>query len=428
MQHYGGNQMTPFMDRDFLLDSPAAKTLYHDYAENCPIYDYHNHLSPREIAEKRCFANLTELWLGGDHYKWRAMRACGVDEERITGSAPAYEKFLAWAAVVPQLAGCPLYHWTHLELQRYFGIYEPLSPKTAEMIWNKTCEMLPAMDSVTLLNMQKVKLLCTTDDPADTLEWHKKIAEDPTIPFKVRPSFRPDRFLNLTVPGCTTLEEAKAFLSKALDKFETAGCKVSDHGFAHFSYVRGTETAELLLWLGEEYCRRGMAMQLHLGPIRNQSPRILQKLGADAGGDSVGVTTDPFQLGAFLGDLEAKGCLPNTVLYNLNPAENAVLSTLAATFAPKVQYGAAWWFNDNLRGMQRQIDEIMETGNLAKSVGMLTDSRSFSSFPRHEYFRRILCGRIGRLVEDGLYPDDMETLGNIVENICWKNAKEFFDL
>ena len=418
--------MKSFMDRDFLLNGDTAKTLFHEYAQPCPIIDYHSHLSPKDIAERRVFKNLTELWLSADHYKWRGMRACGVNEEYVSGGAPDYERFLAWAAVVPQLAGSPLYHWTHLELQRYFGIYEPLTPKTAPEIWHIAEEKLKTLDSVTLLEMQNVRISCTTDDPFDTLEYHRAIAADKSIGLKVLPSFRPDKYIVPETSGYESLDALKAALSTALDKFQSLECKVSDHGFSHFCYVPGTPEAELLLWLGGEYCRRGMVMQLHLGPIRNQSPRIMQRLGADAGADSVGLTTDPFMLGAFLGDLEKAGALPRTILYNLNPADNMVLSTMAANFAPRVQYGAAWWFNDTIRGMERQIDELMETNQLAKSVGMLTDSRSFSSFPRHEYYRRILCNKLGRLVENGEYPNDIDALGAIVKGVCYDNPKSFF--
>ncbi len=457
-----------FMDKNFLLSTDVAVDLYHSYAENCPIIDYHNHLSTPDIASRRRFHNLTEIWLECDHYKWRAMRSCGVDESLITGQKTSdYEKFLAWAEVLPQLVGCPLYHWTHLELQRYFGITKLLTPESAPDIWEQTCEMLKGsgFDAVSLLEKQKVKVLCTTDDPADSLEWHLKIAREQNLSFAVLPSFRPDRFLTVEDGNAfrtalsrlaqrsggeiSSLEDLKEALARSLDRFQQAGCKVSDHGFSHFSYGQGRgdgafekavkgktltpqEVADykgdLLRFLGREYAKRGIAMQLHLGPIRNVRPSLYAALGADAGGDSVGLTVDPFDLGAYLGDLDRENALPNTILYNLNPADNIVLSTMAVNFAPKVQYGAAWWLNDTLRGIRNQLDELMETGQLAKSVGMLTDSRSFTSFPRHEYFRRILCARLGELVATGQYPDDRTRLGQLVENVCWKNAKEFFGL
>ena len=317
---------------------------------------------------------------------------------------------------------CTLFPQTTF-IAAHFGGYD---------LWEETAEKLKDYDAVSLLEKMNVRVLCTTDDPADTLEWHKKIAADPSIPFRVLPSFRPDKYLGGNPDaeralcekyGTDSLTEA---LEKALDYFCENGCRVSDHGFSKFAYVPGTKQAELLHFLGKAYHAHGVAMQLHLGPIRNQNPRLYETLGPDAGGDSVGLTTDPFQLGAFLGDLERENSLPNTILYDLNPADNAMLSTMAVNFAPKVQFGAAWWFNDTIRGMRRQIDELMENGLLAKSVGMLTDSRSFSSFPRHEYYRRILCQKLGELVESGQYPADEAALGKLVENVCCKNAETFF--
>ena len=426
--------MKEFMDKDFLLENETARTLFHKYAEHQPIYDYHNHLPPREIAERQKYENLTQLWLTADHYKWRAMRTCGVEERYITGNAPEYEKFQKWAEVVPQLIGCPLYHWTHLELQRYFDIHTLLTPETAPAIWDETREKLKGYDAVSLLEKMNVRVLCTTDDPMDTLEWHKKIAADTTIPFRVLPAFRPDRYLGGD-PGAehALCEKYKTnsltvALGKALEYFCENGCKVSDHGFSHFVYDSDSPQAELLHFLGRAYFTHGVSMQFHFGALRNQNPNLYAAVGTDAGGDSVGCTTDPSQLGAFLADLTHENSLPNTILYNLNSADNAVLSTMAVNFAPKVQFGAAWWFNDTIRGMRRQIDELMENALLAKSVGMLTDSRSFSAFPRHEYYRRILCNRLGELVESGQYPADETTLGRIVENICAKNAAEFLML
>ncbi len=455
-----------FMDENFLLDTATAVELYHSYAADCSIFDYHNHLSPMDIAQRRGFHNLTEIWLETDHYKWRAMRACGVEERYITGKdTDDYEKFLKWAQTVPRLVGSPLYHWTHLELQRYFGITDLLNPQTASGIWEKTCEMLmtPGFDTVSLLEKQRVKVLCTTDDPADGLEWHMAIRQDQTMPFQVLPSFRPDRFLSVEAVAFSgavqalsernkgriqTLSDMKASLRVSMDRFLEAGWRVSDHGFSQFLYsgtgngeaafekaMKGASLSnqeiadyrgDLLRFLAEEYYRRGIVMQLHMGPIRNVSPGLYATIGADAGGDSVGLTINPFELAAFLGDMDRRGTLPRTILYNLNPADNIVLSTMAVTFAPKVQYGAAWWFNDTLRGMENQLEELMETGQLAENVGMLTDSRSFTSFPRHEYFRRILCRKLGHLVADGLYPEDVPTLGQIVRDVCYCNAEKFF--
>lgn len=428
--------MRPFMDdSNFLLDTETARVLYHEHAEEQPIFDYHNHLSPKDIAEHRRFRDLTELWLETDHYKWRAMRANGVDEYYVTGGAPAYEKFLQWAEVVPRIIGSPLYHWTHLELRRYFGITETLTPQTADHIWNTSKSMLQSdgYDAVSLLGKMKVRVLCTTDDPADDLEWHRKIREDSSIPFKVLPSFRPDRFIAGNEKAIDDLcskygtNDLKEALSRSLDFFRKNGAIVSDHGFSSFPYGTDEYFTEILNFLGAEYARRGMVMQLHMGPIRNVNPSLYSSFGPDAGGDSVGRTTDPYALAAFLGKLKENGSLPKTILYNLNPADNGVLSSLAVDFAPDVQYGAAWWFSDHWRGIRAQLDELMESGALASSVGMLTDSRSFTSFVRHEYYRRILCQRIGELVESGMYPADMDTLGKIVEDICYGNAERFFN-
>lgn len=427
--------MRRFIDSEnFLLDTETARTLYHGHAKKQPIFDYHNHLSPQDIAEHRRFKNLTELWLETDHYKWRAMRAGGVDEHFITGNATPYEKFEKWAEVLPRLIGSPLYHWTHLELWRYFEIYEPLTPKNAALVWETTEKMMrgDGFDAVSLLEKMNVRVLCTTDDPADDLRWHKAIREDESIPFKVLPSFRPDKVLAGDKEAIARLcekygtDDLKSALCRALDFFRENGVRVSDHGFSRFDYGIDERFTDLLDFLGAEYARRGIVMQLHLGPIRNCSPRLMKAFGPDAGGDSVGYTTDPYALAAFLGKLEGADALPKTILYNLNPADNGVLSSMAVNFAPKVQYGAAWWLSDHWRGIRAQLDELMETGALASSVGMLTDSRSFTSFVRHEYYRRVLCQRLGELVETGMYPVDMETLGQLVGDVCFLNAERFF--
>lgn len=458
--------MKKFMDKEFLLTSETASQLFHEYAENCPIIDYHNHLSPMEIFQRRSYENITQVWLEADHYKWRCMRVCGVDEYYVTGGASDKEKFMKFAEIMPRLIGTPVYHWAHMELQRYFGIYDVLSASTAEMIWGKTAEMLKSegFDAVSLLAKADVKVLCTTDDPADDLQWHLKLKEDADVPFAVLPSFRPDRFLQidqsawktaLTQLGdrygeITDWESLKDALEKSLDFFCEAGCKVTDHGFIHFNYAEGDAASvmakamageelskheiavyqgELLAFLAEGYEKRNMAMQLHLGPIRNNSPKLMKAFGADAGADSIGAATDPFQLGAFLSRLEGEDALPKTILYNLNPADSAMLATMAVNFASdgaKVQYGAAWWLHDHIRGISEQLDQLLETGLLSGSVGMLTDSRSFTSFARHEYYRRILCDKIASIVERGEYPWDKEALGTMIENICWKNAVEYF--
>lgn len=468
--------MRKFMDGDFLLTTETAQKLFHEYADGCPIIDYHNHLPAQEIFEKKTYENLAQVWLAADHYKWRCMRVCGIDEKYITGDAPDKEKFIKFAGIMPRLIGTPVYHWAHLELQRYFGIYDVISADTAEMIWDKTCEMLASegFDAVSLLDKMNVKVLCTTDDPADDLKWHLKIAEEGSAPFQVLPSFRPDRFINIDQPAwkdaleqlgkryvnITSWESFLHALRMSLDFFCQAGCKVTDHGFIHFKYARETEELKaavifdkamagenlseeeisvyqgaVLRFLADEYSKRDMAMQLHLGPIRNNSPKLMESFGADAGADSIGEATDPFMLSAFLYDLEETNSLPKTILYNLNPADSAMLATMAVNFASvscegsvgaKVQYGAAWWLHDHIRGIKEQLDQLLETGMFSVSVGMLTDSRSFTSFTRHEYFRRILCEKIGNLVESGQYPADMEFLGKMVEDICWKNAVNYF--
>ena len=453
------------MDRDFLLTSTTARRLFHRYAENCPIVDYHNHLNPKDILHRRRYENLTQLWLETDHYKWRCMRVCGVPEQFVTGNAPEWEKFLHFARIMPRLIGSPVYHWAHLELQRYFGIDTPLTAETAQEIWDKTCGLLQGegFDAVSLLSKMDVKILCTTDDPADSLEYHLALAKE-DMPFRTLPSFRPDRFLHIDQPAffaavdqlgkkygaITDWDSLCDALRKSLDFFVSAGCRVTDHGFIRFRYGTGDGGAvlakalagealteaeiahyqgALLRFLAAEYNKRDLIMQLHLGPIRNNSAKLQAIFGADAGGDSIGCATDPFQLGACLKDLEEANQLPKTILYNLNPADSAMLSTMAVNFAAdgaKVQYGAAWWLLDHLRGIREQIDQLMETGLLSGSVGMLTDSRAFTSFTRHEYFRRILCDKLGGMVERGEYPADLETLGAMVEDICWRNAMEYF--
>lgn len=478
--------MKAFMDQDFLLTTETAKKLFFDYAQDCPIIDYHNHLSAKDIFERRSYENLTQVWLEADHYKWRCMRVCGVPETYVTGDADDYAKFAAFARIMPKLIGSPVYHWAHLELQRYFGIDTPLSERTAKEIWDKTCGMLQGegFDAVSLLDQAQAKILCTTDDPADSLEWHRKLAEEYAagrIPFQTLPSFRPDRFLHINQTenwacalaqlaqryeagsAITSWEGLKLALKKSLDFFCESGCKVTDHGFLHFRYDKGSEeevasvmakalagdvlTEEetavyqggLLRFLASEYEARGLVMQLHLGPIRNNSPKVFEAFGPDAGGDSIGEATDPFKLSALLGDLEREGHLPKTILYNLNPNDSAMMATMAANFGSgsaadgsdcgKVQYGAAWWMLDHIRGISEQIDQLMETGQISGSVGMLTDSRSFTSFVRHEYYRRILCNKLGDLVESGQYPgdeDSIRALGEMAEDICWKNAVKYF--
>lgn len=424
------------------------------------------------MATGRRIKNLTQLWLEGDHYKWRAMRAQGVDESLITGKSTGWQKFQAWAAVLPRLVGSPLHHWTHLELRRYFHIRQTLTPATAEEVWETAREKLsqPDYEPLSLLKKMNVLALCTTDDSVDSLQWHQSLAKNgnqqlsSTASVRVLPTFRPDRFLSIAdsgwrealkeleqacgiqVASCHHLQEA---LALRLDFFCSLGCRVTDHGLSQLYLEEGDgeqvferamdgaslsskEVAifqnKLLTFLWGQYQRRDMVMQLHIGPLRNQSPRLLSLLGRDVGGDTIGRPVDSLQLGRFLGRLEASNSLPKTILYNMNLTDNAMLSTMAATFAPRVQFGAAWWLNDHLRGIRSQLWELMETGQLASSVGMLTDSRSFISFVRHEYFRRILCNALGELVEEGLYPWDGEALGDLVEAVCWKNCRDFLGI
>ena len=469
--------MRDFLGTDFLLNSSSARVLFHDYAAEMPIFDFHNHLSAEEIFRRRRYANLTELWLGGDHYKWRAMRVNGIDERYITGDADAWEKFEQWAYTVERLPGNPLYHWTHLELQRYFGIAEPLNRQTARAIWDKTCALLQndGMDAMSLLAGQKVTALCTTNDPFEDLAWHFQIQEEGKCPFRVLPSFRPDKLLHCELPpfraavsameqtyniSIRTVADLQESIRLSLARFARAGCRTSDHAYTSFAYRRaenpqqwedifqkvlnGTAPtvqeaiifkSELLYFLGKAYHEAGLVMQLHLGAERNNNSRQFALLGADTGFDSVGKSTDPAALASFLDDLAQAEALPNTVLYCLNPADNPVLATMAVNFAAnadgiagKVQLGAAWWFADTWRGMNRQLDEIIETGLLSTFVGMLTDSRSFTSFPRHEYFRRLLCDKLGQMIEDGGYEPNLPQMGALVQDICYRNAVRFFGL
>ncbi|MDR1967045.1 MAG: glucuronate isomerase [Synergistaceae bacterium] len=464
--------MKSFMGEDFLLGSQTAQTLFDSYAKDLPVFDYHNHLSARDIFERRRYDNIAQLWLGFDHYKWRAMRCLGIDERYITGNAPDKDKFLMWAATVEKIPGNPLYHWTHLELQRYFGISQPLTSDNAHDVWTRCNEMLsrPGYDAMSLLERCKVAALCTTDEPFDTLEWHIKLREDPSCKIKVLPAYRPDRFISIESDGfpeaiallsdrlgmrIETLDDLKAALQGALDHFVSVGCILADHGFGGYQYGRGGDAGaafaaalsgrrpseeqifqykgELQRFLASEYCKRGMAMQMHIGAQRDNNRPMLDRLGPNCGCDSVGSSTDPALIGAYLNDLVSAGTLPNTVLYCLNPCDNAMLSTMAANFAcapvrGKVQFGSAWWFSDHVRGIQNQLNELMETGLISTFIGMLTDSRCLTSFCRHEYFRRILCDKLGDIMERGEYPNDLERMGRIVRDICYHNAVSFMGL
>ena len=455
------------MDRDFLLTSETARHLYHDIAADLPIIDYHCHLDPREIYEDRQFANITQVWLGGDHYKWRLMRWAGVDEKYITGSTSDREKFQKWAETLGLAIGHPLYHWSHLELRKYFGYEGFLNGDTAEEVWQLCNEKLKTLSARKLIIGSNVKSLCTTDDPADTLEWHRKIAEDGSFGVKVLPSFRPDKALGIEKEDYAnylsrlgeigSFEQLVEALKEKLAFFVSLGCRVSDHGMESVPFAPATEAeveaifqkrlageiptvqeqkqfkTALLLRLGREYRRLGVVMQLHFGVIRDNSRRVFRALGPDAGIDSIGDRPSIKDLAAFLNALDETDELPKTILYSLDPNDNAALVTVMGAFengeaAGKVQHGSAWWFNDHKQGMIDQLKTLAADGYLASFVGMLTDSRSFLSYARHEYFRRILCELLGSWVENGEYPNDEKALRTIVEGICYQNAKNYFAL
>ena len=460
--------MKAFLDQDFLLSTDTAKHLYHDVAADLPIIDYHCHLSPREIWEDRQFENITQVWLGGDHYKWRLLRAMGVDERFITGEAPDREKFQRWAETLALAAGNPLYHWSHLELKNFFGYEGTLNGDTAQEVWGLTAEKLKTMSARQLIRDSKVKALCTTDDPADTLEWHEKLAAS-DFEVQVLPAFRPDRATGIEKGDyvdyirqlsksakveITDYGKLKEALASRLDFFHTHGCRVSDHGMDAVPFVPATEaelegifarrlageslTPEeiqqfktgLLLFLGREYARRGWVMQLHFGVIRNNSQRLFRALGPDTGLDSIGGQADLTQLAAFLNALDETDELPKTIVYSLNPNDNTPIDTILGCFQGgvpgKLQHGSAWWFNDHEEGMRAQLSGLAAQGMLATFVGMLTDSRSFLSYARHEYFRRILCDLLGSWVETGRFPNDEKAFRQIVEGVCVKNAERYF--
>ncbi len=402
------------INEDFMLKNRTAKELYYDFAERLPIIDYHCHLSPQMIAEDHRFKNAYELFLGGDHYKWRQMRSNGIAEEMITGDGDEFEKWMGFARTIPLLIGNPLYHWTALELKRYFDIDVPLTEDTAKEIWDTCNEKLQdaSFSAKNLIRRSNVETICTTDDPYDDLRYHKALKHFET---KVLPTFRP----NFATIGDDIVER--------MDYFHENGCRLSDHSIDAFS----DDVIEKLVFLGEEYAKRGWTMQLHIGAMRNNNTRMFNKLGADTGFDSVNDFEVAQPLSRLLDALDKKDALPKTILYTLNPKDNYVLGTMLGNFqqgptAGKIQFGSGWWFNDNRDGMQEQMKALANLGLLGKFVGMLTDSRSFVSYPRHEYFRRILCNLLGTWVEEGEYPDDRKALKDIVEGICYKNAKEYF--
>ncbi len=463
--------MKAFMDDNFLLSTLTAEILYHEFAKSMPICDYHCHLSPKEIAENRSYQNMTEIWLAGDHYKWRAMRSFGIEEKYITGNASDYEKFQAFAQVMPYLIGNPIYHWSHLELQRYFDIHETLSPKTCEMIWQRCNERITSgrFTAQQIIQQSNVRYIGTTDDPIDSLEYHKALRENPEFPVAVRPSFRPDRVLKIGANDfldyvsqladvnntqIETYDELLVALENRITHFVENGCQIADHSLERVVYkqtdkgevreifakiIAGTSVTSVeiekyqtftLVELGRMYQKYAMVMQLHIGALRNNNQRMFEKVGADAGFDSIDDGEVAQNVSALLNQLEYTNQLPKTIIYCLNPKDNEVLATMIGNFQTggvrgKIQFGSGWWFNDQKDGMQRQIQSLAQLGLISQFVGMLTDSRSFLSYTRHEYFRRILCDYFGNLIENGEYPPDIAFVGEIIQNICFNNIIEY---
>ncbi len=462
--------MKAFMDKDFLLSTETAKKLYHEYAAVMPVLDYHCHLNPQEIYEDRKFDNITQVWLGGDHYKWRQMRSNGVEEKYITGDAPDREKFQKWAETLEMAIGNPLYHWSHLELKKYFGYEGYLCGDTAEEVWNLCNEKLKDLSARKLIQMSNVTLVCTTDDPVDSLEWHKKIAEDETFDVQVLPAWRPDKAMNLEkadyldyLARLSEVSKVKvdsfasliAALKNRMDFFAERGCSISDHGMEYVMYAPASEEeieaifakrlagekisreeelkfkTAYMVALGKEYHKKNWVMQLHYGVKRDNNSSIFNKLGPDAGIDSISNYTPSAELADYLNALAATDELPKTIIYSLNPIDNAAIGTTIGCFQSseavgKIQQGSAWWFNDHKTGMTEQMTSLASLGLLGNFVGMLTDSRSFLSYTRHEYFRRIMCELIGGWVENGEYPADYKTLEKIVKGISYNNAVRYF--
>ena len=468
----GKDTMKPFLDKDFLLQTETAKKLYHDFAEEMPIIDYHCHLPVDQIANDINFENITQIWLYGDHYKWRGMRTNGVDESYCTGNKSDFEKFEKWAETVPYTLRNPLYHWTHLELQRYFDIHEVLNPESAKRIYAECTKKLQTKEySVrNLLRKMNVKVVCTTDDPIDTLEHHQKIKED-GFEIKILPAFRPDKAMNVddvktfndyveklaAVSGIpvTSYQSYLDALKQRHDFFATMGCSVSDHGLeqmyaedytneeidAAFNKIRSGQylTLEENLKFRSAMLRtfaiwdwkKGWVQQYHLGAFRNNNTRKLKSCGPDTGWDSIGDFSQGKSMAKFLGGLDANDQLAKTIIYNLNPADNELIASMIGNFNDgsvpgKIQFGSAWWFLDQKDGMTKQINALSNMGLLSRMVGMLTDSRSFLSYPRHEYFRRIVCNLFGDEIENGELPHDMEWTGKIIKDICYNNAKNYF--
>jgi len=464
--------MRPLIHDDFLLYSDAARDLYHHFAKPEPIYDYHCHLPPQQILSNHQFADLSEIWLGGDHYKWRAMRANGVDERFVTGDASPREKFDAWVRTVPHTLRNPLYHWSHLELARYFGLTDLIDEKSADKIWREANAQLPSLRVHDILAANHVAVICTTDDPADPLDLHEKIAQL-GLKTRVYPTFRPDKALLVAAPAAfnawieklsgvsklpiRSFDDFLAALQKRHDDFHAVGGRLSDHGMENafaspctaaeaqtiFDAARAGRAASpddeakfasfMMLEFGRWDARKGWTKQLHLGALRNNNARLLAKLGPDTGFDSIGDFPQARALSTYLNTLDSTDELPRTVLYNLNPADNYVFGAMTGNFQDgtipgKLQFGSGWWFLDQKEGMEWQINALSNLGLLSRFVGMLTDSRSFLSYPRHEYFRRILCNLLGADMERGEIPNDRDLVGGMVRNICFANARDYFRL
>ena len=477
--------MKAFMDRDFLLETETARHLFHDIAEGLPIVDYHCHISPKEIWEDRRFDDLAQAWLGGrnpdgscsgDHYKWRLMRMNGTPEEYVTGDRPDWERFLKFAEALELSAGSPMMHWCHMELKTFFGCEKPLTAATAKEVWDLCNEKLrndPELSVRGMIRKSNVVFIGTTDDPADTLEWHRRIQADPSFPVQVCPSFRPDKAILIGQTGfpeyigrlaesvgkksLDSVREVLDALTVRLEYFKSLGCRAADHGLEAVPWrpaseeeadavyrkaLRGEALTEeereiyetaVLCHLAKEYHRLNIAMQIHYSALRNVNTRLFKALGPDVGGDTVGQVSCIKELAAFMSALDEAGTLPKMILYSLNPAENLLLDALAGCFQSgelpcRVQHGAAWWFNDTRSGIEEQIRSLANAGQIGNALGMLTDSRSFLSYPRHSYYRRILCNMIGHWVENGELPNDEAVLRRIVEGVCYKNAVRYFGL
>ena len=464
--------MKQFMDENFLLSTETAQKLYRDYAAAVPVLDYHCHINPQEIYEDRKFENITQVWLGGDHYKWRFMRSCGVDEFYITGGASDKEKFLKWAECLGKAIGNPLYHWSHLELRKYFDYKGILNKNTAEEVWERCNKKLaePSMTVRNIIKQSNVTLICTTDDPVDSLEWHKKIAEDDSFDVQVLPAWRPDKAMNIEKPTfldylnklsevsgvkITTFADLCKALSVRMDFFASMGCSVTDHGVEYVTYHPATDAeveaifakrlsgatlsreeelqykTAFMLFEGRQCAKRNWVSQLHYGCKRDNNTLRFDQLGPDTGYDCINNYAPSAELADYLNALIKTDELPKTIIYSLNPNDNQAIGTILGCFqdstaVAKIQQGSAWWFNDHKTGMQDQMISLANLGNLSGFVGMLTDSRSFLSYTRHDYFRRILCDLIGNWVENGEYPADYETLEEIVKGICYNNAVKYF--